>query len=68
MNVADDALLRDRSVRSLRDRCRDELVLLGRIDCVTDARQRCGLVCRLIAGDDVVGIHCDVDTLTERTS
>ena len=60
MNVADDALLHDRRARGLKERCKDDLALLDRIESVSDAKQRCDLVWRLIAGDDTRRIDSDV--------
>ncbi|MBN1365903.1 MAG: hypothetical protein JW976_13930 [Syntrophaceae bacterium] len=57
MNVADDALSKDISSRGIKDRCKDELDLLARIEKASlDARDRCELVKRILDGDTVGSI------------
>ena len=54
MNVADDALCRDLRSRGIRDRCREELDLLSRIEKTPlESKDRCGFVKRILAGDPV---------------
>ncbi|MBU2055532.1 MAG: hypothetical protein KJ936_08400 [Proteobacteria bacterium] len=54
MNVADDALCRDLRTRSIKDRCREELDLLSRIEkAPLESRDRCELVRRILAGDSI---------------
>jgi hypothetical protein len=54
MNVADDALCRDLRNRGIKDRCRNELDLLSRIEkAPLESRDRCELVRRILAGDSI---------------
>ncbi|MEI7638871.1 MAG: hypothetical protein WCJ37_16300 [Syntrophus sp. (in: bacteria)] len=61
MNVANDALCSDIGARGIRDRCRDELDLLSRIEKEPlESRQRCELVRRILAGDSIKLINEDL--------
>jgi hypothetical protein len=52
MNVADDALCHNLTARGIKDRCKAELGLLSRIEKASiDAKDRCGLVFQILAGD-----------------
>lgn len=52
MNVTDDALCRDLRARGVKERCRAELDLLGRIESASiDMRDRCELTYRILDGD-----------------
>ena len=54
MNVADDALLHEQSVKGLKKRCKAELGLLARIKKADmDAKERCGLVRQILRGDPI---------------
>jgi hypothetical protein len=54
MNVADDALCRNLRARGIKQRCKQELDLLTRIEeAHVQARERCELVLRLLNGDPV---------------
>ena len=57
MNVADDALCRDLRNRGIKDRCRDDLDLLSRIEKEPlESRQRCELARRVLSGDSIAAI------------
>ncbi len=57
MNVADDAACKNLHSKGIKERCKLELNLLSRIEkAPVDARDRCELVSRLIAGDEVNSI------------
>lgn len=62
MNVADDAICRDRRARGIKDRCKVELHLLSRIEAASlDARARCELVVRILTGDTVDSINRTIE-------
>ncbi|MDR3567191.1 MAG: hypothetical protein P4L43_04110 [Syntrophobacteraceae bacterium] len=57
MNVADDALCRDIETRGIKNRCRNELELLCRIETASmESKDRCELVCRILDGDSIEAI------------
>lgn len=54
MNVADDALSRDRYSRGVKDRSRQELGLLGRIEKASlESVDRCRLPGQILRGDSI---------------
>lgn len=58
MNVADDALCRDLGARGLKDRCKEELSLLSKIEkTVIDSRTRCEMVVQILAGESTTVIE-----------
>lgn len=66
MNVADDALYGDLRNRGIKDRCRDELDLLSRIEKEPlESRKRCELVCKILAGEPIAGIEKALKTKEE---
>jgi len=57
MNVADDAICRDLRNRGIKDRCKDELVLLSQIEKASiESKDRCEFVCRILNGDQIKSI------------
>jgi hypothetical protein len=57
MNVADDAMCRDMRSRGIKERCKEELGLLSRIEKASiTSRERCELVSRILGGDGVTSI------------
>lgn len=66
MNVADDALCRDFRNRGIKDRCRDELDLLSRIEKEPlESRKRCELVGKILAGEPISDIEKALKTKEE---
>jgi hypothetical protein len=61
MNVVDDAIVRDRFMPRVKDRCKVELDLLVRIERSSiDAREKCDLIWRMLSGDGADGITADL--------
>jgi hypothetical protein len=61
MNVADDALLRGSQARGLKARCKTELELLDMVTVTPmEPRQRCELVWRVIAGEDLSSMTAEL--------
>ena len=64
MNVADDALCRDRDTRGIKNRCKAELDVLSRIEKTPmDSRERCEFVWRILRGDAANVIDAKLDEL-----
>jgi hypothetical protein len=62
MNVMEDAIVRDRSVSRIKDRCKTELDLLVRIEKSSiDAREKCDLLWRMLIGGGVDSITAELD-------
>jgi hypothetical protein len=68
MNIADDPICNERNVRNIKERCRDELAVLSRIEASELApRQRCGLVSRLISGSSAQTIAEELEKLEKES-
>lgn len=66
MNVADDSLCRDLGARGIKDRCRAELDLLSQIEREPlESRQRCELVCKILAGEPLADIEKSIEKREE---
>ncbi len=62
MNVADDALCRDRESRGIKNRCKAELEVLFRIEKTPmESRKRCELVWRILRGDSAEAIDAELN-------
>jgi hypothetical protein len=62
MNVADDALIRDRAVPKLKDRCRLELDLLAQIEkSPLGSKDKCEFLWRIITGCDAKAVVAELE-------
>lgn len=67
MNVADDAIVRDRTMPRVKDRCKTEHDLFTRIEKSSiDAREKCDLIWRILSGDGADSITADIDERENR--
>lgn len=63
MNVADDHVCKNLHTRGIKRRCETELEILSRVKTVTDARQRCELVAKVIAGVSTEEVYTKLSEL-----
>jgi hypothetical protein len=68
MNIADDPICRGRNARNIKERCREELAVLQRIEFAElSARQRCGLVSRLLSGSPAKAITEELEKIEKES-